>query len=61
MLTGLTLILFGILVALLPQILVAIVSSMLILTGLGICAMSWNRRRLRRTSHSSIVNWMFRF
>ena len=61
MLTGLILILFGILVALVPQILVAIVSSVLILIGLVICAMSWNGRRLRRESHSSIVNWMFRF
>ena len=61
MLTGLIFILFGILVALVPKILVAIVSSVLILIGLVICAMSWNGRRLRRKSHSSIVNWMFRF
>ena len=61
MLTGLILILFGILVALVPQILVAIISTLLILVGLVICAMSWNWRRLRRKSQSSIVNWMFRF
>jgi len=61
MLTGFLLIAFGVLVAVFPQIVVAIVSTILILAGLSICAMSWQFRRLRRTSDSTFVNWIIRF
>ena len=58
---GLLLIAFGILVALFPQILVAIVSTILILMGLGLCLASWQWRRLRPRSHIPFVNWMIRW
>ncbi len=61
MVTGLVLIMFGILVAVYPQILVGIISAGLIVTGLGILLASWRWRRLRRKSTGSFFRWMIRF
>ena len=61
MLAGLMFILFGILIALFPRILVAMISTILILVGLGICATSWQWRRLRKNSGTSAISWIFRF
>ena len=61
MMTGLLLIVFGLLVAVFPQILVAMVSAILVLTGLSICLMSWQWRRVRRVSESPFVNWIVRW
>lgn len=58
---GILLILFGILVAVFPQVLVAIVSIFLITTGLMICLASWQWRRLRRKSNVPFFNWIIRF
>jgi uncharacterized protein YjeT (DUF2065 family) len=60
MVVGLLLIVFGLLVALFPQILVAMISSLLILMGLGLCVTSFQWRRLRRASRDS-SHWMLRF
>ncbi len=50
MLTGLGFVIVGILVMFYPQILIWMLSSILILFGLGIMAASWQFRRLRRQS-----------
>ena len=61
MVTGLLLMVFGVVVALYPQILVATISTLLILTGLVFCMISWQWRRLRRRSEVPFVNWFIRF
>ncbi|MBI3323798.1 MAG: hypothetical protein HYZ92_00775 [Candidatus Omnitrophica bacterium] len=61
MVLGLLLIAFGVLVAVLPQILVALVSILFIMAGLVICLTSWHFRRLRRHSDVPFFNWMIRF
>ena len=61
MTTGIFFIVMGVLVAMFPQILIAIVSGLLILIGLIIMSISWRWRRLRRASESPVVNWMMRW
>ena len=61
MLTGLALIGLGMLIALFPQIVVAMVSGFFMMLGLGVCIASWRLRRLRRQSGSPLVNWITRF
>ena len=61
MVMGLLLIAFGVMVAAMPQILVAIISTFFIVTGLGMCVASWQCRRLRRSSDLPLVNWVVRF
>ena len=61
MLTGLVIVILGILIYLHPHILVAMVSGVMILFGLGMMAASWQFRRLRRQSHSRFINWIVRF
>lgn len=61
MLTGLLLIGFGMLIALFPQIVVAMVSGFFMMLGLGLCIASWRMRRLRRQGASSFMNWIIRF
>ncbi len=57
---GLLLILFGLLIALFPQILVAMISAILILMGVGLCFTSVQWKRLHRASKGSF-HWMMRF
>jgi len=57
---GLLLIVFGVLVVVFPQILVALVSTFFILTGLLVCLTSWQFRRMRRRSDVPFFNWMMR-
>ena len=61
MLTGLGFVVLGVLIMFYPQILIWMLSSILILFGLGMMAASWQFRRLRRQSQSPFVNWMIRF
>jgi len=61
MLTGLFFIVLGILVAWQPQILVLMISSLLILFGMGMMLASWQFRRLRKHSESRFINWITRF
>ena len=61
MLTGLVLVLLGILILYFPQILVAMVSAVFILFGAGMMATSWQFRRLRRQSSSRFINWIIRW
>ena len=61
MLTGLALIGLGMLIALFPQIVVAMVSGFFMMLGLGLCIASWRMRRLRRQGGSPFVNWITRF
>ncbi len=61
MMTGLVLILMGITILFYPQILVLMISGFLIAVGLGIVAVSWQFRRLRRQSQSRFVNWIIRW
>lgn len=61
MVTGLVLIAFGVLVALVPQILVILVSTILISTGTALCLLSWRWKRLRRSSNASQASWIIRW
>jgi hypothetical protein len=61
MVIGLLLIAFGLLIALFPKILVAMIATMLILMGLGLCVTSMQWRRLRRDSSKGSFHWMLRF
>ncbi len=61
MVTGFLLILFGVLVAIYPRILVAMVATILIVTGVGLCLLNWQWRRLGQKARGSWVNWMIRF
>ncbi len=58
---GVLLIAFGVIVVLVPQILIAMVATVLIVTGLLMCVTSWQWRRLRRTRDGTIVEWFLRF
>ena len=61
MITGLSFILFGILVLVYPQILAILFAACLILFGLGMMATSWQFRRLRKRSESRFINWIVRY
>ena len=61
MITGFSLVLFGILVLIYPQLLAILFASFLILFGLGMMATSWQFRRLRKRSESRFINWIIRF
>jgi uncharacterized membrane protein YqjE len=61
MLTGFSFVIFGLLILLYPQILVAMVAGLLILFGLGMMAAAWQFRRLRKRPASPFVNWIIRY
>ena len=61
MITGLCFVILGIAILFYPQILVALISGMFILFGLGMMAASWQFRRLRKQSGSRFINWIIRF
>ena len=61
MVTGLVFVLFGLAIWVYPQILVAMVSSVFVLFGLGMMATSWQFRRLKRQSASPFINWIIRW
>ena len=61
MITGLFFVILGFLIYRYPQILVAMISAVLILFGLGIMATSWQFRRLRKQSQSPFINWIIRY
>ena len=61
MITGLFFVLSGVVIFFYPQILVAMVSGLLILFGLGMMATAWQFRRLKRHSESRFVNWIIRY
>ena len=61
MITGLCIVILGALIWWYPQILVAMISGLLILFGLGMMAASWQFRRLRKHSESRFINWIIRF
>ena len=61
MITGLFFVGLGFLIYWHPQILVAIVSGMMVVFGLGIMATSWQFRRMRKESHSRFINWIIRW
>ena len=60
MITGLCFVMLGVLIWWYPQILVAMISGVLILFGLGMMAASWQFRRLRKHSESRFINWIIR-
>ena len=61
MITGVLFVLFGLAIWVYPQILVAMVSSVFVLFGLGIMATSWQFRKLKRHSASPFINWIVRW
>ena len=61
MITGVLFVLLGLAIWFYPQILVAMVSAVLILFGLGIMATSWQFRRFKRQSPSPFINWIIRW
>ncbi len=61
MLTGFGFVVLGVLILFYPQILVAMISALLILFGLGMMLTSWQFRRLRRHSTSRFINWIIRW
>lgn len=58
MLTGLLLILLGIMIYLHPKILVALLSGVLIMTGLTLIALHYRLRRAARTWEQGPNRWM---
>ena len=61
MVFGILLILFGVLIALFPQILVAIIATILIFSGTMVCVMSWRMKRFKRDSAGVFQQWIGRF
>ena len=61
MITGLVFVILGFLIYWYPQILVAMVSGVLVLFGLGMMAASWQFRRMQRRSTSPFINWIIRW
>ena len=61
MITGLCLVLFGVLLWWHPALLAYLVSSLLILFGFGMIAASWQFRRIGKRSRSRFINWIVRF
>ena len=61
MMTGLFFVLLGLLILFYPRILIVMLSSLLILFGLGMMAASWQFRRLRKQSRSPFLNWIIRW
>jgi len=61
MVTGLLLILFGVLILLYPQLLVAMIAGLFMLFGFGMMVTAWQFRRLKRHSQSRFVNWIVRY
>ena len=61
MITGLCFVLMGLVVLFYPKILVIMLSSVLILFGLGMMATSWQFRKLRKRSESRFINWIIRY
>lgn len=48
LLQGIMLVLFGVLIVLLPQLLVALIASLFMAMGTGVIATAWSLRRLER-------------
>ena len=61
MMTGLTFVLLGLAIFFYPRILVAMISALFVLFGLGMMAASWQFRRLRTASKSRFINWIVRY
>ena len=61
MLIGLLFIAVGLLVAVFPQILVIMVSTLLVVMGLGVCAVSVQWHWLRRATKLPFTSWLTRF
>lgn len=61
MLTGLLFVIVGLLILWYPQILIAMISGVFVLFGLGMMAASWQFRKLKKQSQSPFINWIIRF
>ena len=61
MFAGALLISFGILIALYPRILIALISTGLILSGATLCVLSWRWRHMKRQTHGAVSQWFLRF
>lgn len=61
MVTGLLFILFGVLILLYPQLLVAMIAGLFMLFGAGMMLTAWQFRRMKRASGSKFVNWIVRY
>jgi len=61
MVAGLFLVFFGILILLRPEILVAMIASVLIIAGLSIIMIAWRFKRIRRNVESRGLNWIFKY
>jgi hypothetical protein len=61
MITGLCIVLMGLLVIIYPQLLAILFGGLLVLFGLGMMAASWQFRKLKRQSDSRFINWIIRF
>ena len=61
MITGLCFVVIGVLILFYPQILIAFVSGLFVLFGLGMMAASWQFRRMQRRSASPFINWIIRW
>jgi hypothetical protein len=61
MLTGLFFVILGLIILAYPQILVAMISALFMMFGLGMMAAAWQFRRLKRQSSSRFMNWIVRY
>ena len=61
MITGLFLVLIGIVILLYPQILQLFFAGFFMLIGFGMMAAAWQFRRFHKQSSSRFVNWIVRY
>lgn len=61
MVTGLAIVLIGVLMFVRPEILSYMIASLFVLFGLGMMATSWQFRRARRSSQSPFIKWIIRY
>lgn len=61
MITGLFIIVLGVLIVLYPQLLSFFVGGVFVLFGLGMVATAYQFRRIRKQSQSPFINWIIRW
>ncbi len=60
MVAGGLFIIFGILIALFPNLLQLIISALLIITGVNICAISYSYKKMSRHADNPFIDFIFR-
>ncbi len=61
MVTGLVIVLVGVLMFVHPELLSYLIASLFVLFGLGMMAAAWQFRHAKRSSQSRFINWIVRY